>query len=699
MLNELYALATALSAAGIETESRHKDYLPIPSVTQKAPCIRLWLAKSSDIDHASEAEKETAAATLKFGHNQATFPAFNIPPLYKLCNNEQISMCAKYCSGAVPLDIDRIRSWCAPENCNGNAGTIDKRMKRAITKANELLTAINAVESEAQNVVTELIALVNAYSSRSFRAALEECIFRNLEATSEIALYLNLLFGTAKNISIALDVEDWEEYEYPIMHKRTTQWINHILLTADGEKEKPNSPAKEDTLDAFGDAHDHYNEPMPKVKLSGINVILRSMFHEHRCQYRYGKISNGSFAINKANRTKAKDALEWIALDKHRGKTWESIDKNEILFAYSTARPEAPCDIAAALTPSRSDDPERAGMSFADITEELTASLRGIVPKNQPNNISIFTIRKMDKARTKVTYNRNCSAEHLISCAEHWQAGCENIPALNIRTFEPTKKGRKASKMPVLLKQITPFPLQVPRVLNSVWKRDGTRAEGKSAVIRMHYFQGMELLLDPPDRSTLTSYLQILLMHSVELVQYAGNSLHKGLSLEYTRATALSMTMSTFGLLLYKLGYMKGDYMKDAAYQIGQLLKAADELHAVYCKVVRDGSIPPQLIGSSLFVAVCESPIQGLSQMSVRIKPYLEWAKQYRTRFIATKGEESWRVAWILNLLEDIASDLGSLLSPSLSFRDYDKAMLMIGYLAAFPKREKDADPEDISNT
>ena len=37
--------------------------------------------------------------------------------------------------------------------------------------------------------------------------------------------------------------------------------------------------------------------------------------------------------------------------------------------------------------------------------------------------------------------------------------------------------------------------------------------------------------------------------------------------------------------------------MESLPYLYGQLLKAADELHALYCKVVRNGEVPPQFVG------------------------------------------------------------------------------------------------------
>lgn len=128
--------------------------------------------------------------------------------------------------------------------------------------------------------------------------------------------------------------------------------------------------------------------------------------------------------------------------------------------------------------------------------------------------------------------------------------------------------------------------------------------------------------------------------------------------------------------------------MESMAYLVGQLLKISDELHTLYCKVVRGGDVPPQLVGSALFAAAGETPNQAIAQLSLRMNPYITWAKQYRFKNIKTKNEESWRARWYLGLYEDVANKLHVIMTDSTRFGDFEKAQLFIGYLASFPKRE-----------
>ncbi|CAA7603443.1 Hypothetical protein DEACI_4266 [Acididesulfobacillus acetoxydans] len=158
------------------------------------------------------------------------------------------------------------------------------------------------------------------------------------------------------------------------------------------------------------------------------------------------------------------------------------------------------------------------------------------------------------------------------------------------------------------------------------------------------------------------------------------------------------LLLSFLGLLLYKRGDRKENYMENMPYLVGQLLKISDELHTLYCKVVRSGDVPPQLAGSALFTTAGETPYQAMAQLSLRMNPYITWAKQYRFKNISIKNEESWRARWYLNLYEDVANKLKVSVTGSTRFTDIEKAQLFIGYLASFPKRESSVTASDADN-
>ncbi|WP_206812022.1 hypothetical protein [Paradesulfitobacterium ferrireducens] len=687
MLNELYSLSTALKSKGISTKEWHREYKPLPKVTTKAPCIRIWLAKDGSIRGLESISAEVAQSLRKYGNNQGTFPAFNIVPLYRLIDKEPLSELERIEKGTIPLDFDKIKSWCVNDNWKER---IVKKIDRSLHNIPQTLSdLIGDQEQPERTLVSELIRLASGFTNepdKSFKSALEKCIFAKLQKQEDLGILLPMLFhkgnpkkdhndDTGTSISVVLDLFDWQQYGYPVTSQHTTEWINDMLLKS--SLLSVSKQSEDVRSDAFGIPFINPNEPMPSVKLSGFEVTLRSMFSGQPCQYRYEQIDDGSYPIAMENRSLAKKSLEWVVGLEREGVTWRKIDKNEIVFVYPSKLPEIQPRFASIFGSSQAESSAQAEARFENIAKDFIRTLRGLSAKEKPDFIQIFTIRKLDKARSKVIFTRNCSPELLIQAAEDWEAGCRNTPETD------------------LSERIIPFPLQVARIVNNVWKQNGELAQGKTAVERMKYYQGMELLLDLMQESMIGNYLHTVLTHSSGLVSYTGNWVHGGSKCkDKTEEKTLEklknetvLLLSVLGLLLYKRGDRKEKYMENMAYLVGQLLKISDELHTFYCKIMRKGDVPPQLVGSALFVTASETPNQAIAQLSLRMNPYLTWAKQYRFKD-KTKNEETWRAGWLLSLYEDVANKLYSTMKDPTRFGDFEKAQLFIGYLASFPKRE-----------
>ena len=130
--------------------------------------------------------------------------------------------------------------------------------------------------------------------------------------------------------------------------------------------------------------------------------------------------------------------------------------------------------------------------------------------------------------------------------------------------------------------------------------------------------------------------------------------------------------------------------MENIPYCYGQLLKVSDELHALYCRVVRKGNegqdpYPPQFVGASLFQSAAEQPLKTLNMLRQRINPYIAWAKSYRLK----EAEESWMAGWLLSLYEKLAPAFKDW-TPVLRFTDEEKVQLFIGYLASLKQNQSD---------
>jgi hypothetical protein len=132
--------------------------------------------------------------------------------------------------------------------------------------------------------------------------------------------------------------------------------------------------------------------------------------------------------------------------------------------------------------------------------------------------------------------------------------------------------------------------------------------------------------------------------------------------------------VSTLGILLDAIGRRKETYMNGTAFLVGRLLSLADTLHREYCKHVRGGAIPPQLIGNGLMPAAADSPKDAVDRLRERMMPYKAWAD---------KGDsEEYRLAkWAVGQMGQVCQRLSELELPSETDQAF-RAELFLGYMA-----------------
>jgi hypothetical protein len=687
MVNELYALSDVLAKAKISPKEWHREFKSLPRASEKSPCFRIGISSNNAIAHIDEIDREKAARLRKWEpSNGMSFPAFNMPPLYRVHKEDQIKKLDEILKGKAPFDFEEIKSWCTAEANNWDKKTAYKLDQCMRELPERLLEKANKKKEKDRNAITELIRLAKEFKTdedmsgkrKNFRLALEQHIFEKLKKKDNIKTLLRFLLypGNSKkqaetdrgSLSVFLDLYDGQ-FSYPVSHEKSMDWLNVLLLDDDDQTGPGN------LRDAFGEPYADIDEKMPGVKLESLaEVKLRSMFKDHLCQYRYGLIEGASYPISKTNRTKIKGSLEWLSDPERRGQTWGLAGGQEMVFAYPSVLPKEDIMITGLLGESNETITEA---RFVDLAEQVIGALHRLITKGS-TTVQIFSIRKMDKARSKIVFYRNYSARRIIDSAKDWEKGCKNVPALTFSVWS------RESKKPERIKPEIPKPLQLAGVVNKVWKMNGSPA-GETEKIK--YYQGLELLLEQNQAELARYVLSILIIHTAGLVLYLGNLLNRGEIIPWKLNNRNFIFLPpVFGLLLYRLGHFKEKYMENKPYLIGQIMKISDELHALYCKVVRKGEVPPQLVGNSLMSAALETPVQALAQLSQRLMPYIAWAKQYRTK---GDSENSWKAGWYLRLFEDNTTRIGQL--EPVRFGDLEKAQVFIGYLAAFPKKQEDA--------
>lgn len=547
--------------------------------------------------------------------------------------------------------------------------------------------------------------------TQKLHSALKNAVFEMLNRGVDIPLALQILFhpGDATKspkedrgkLSVAFDSKELiDKYNISAVSNAFVLKLNNRLLNTSSQSE-PDSNGT--ILDAFGKSFVPDEEKMPNVKLAGgFDVTLRTMFKDHRCQKRYNRIESASYPLSQDLRTELATAMNWIGAKDNEQKHWIKSDTDDILFVYPyIMMPNTDINYTSFCKRPLDDSPKDDDLvderpmdarTFSAVSKKfLTEVKNGKNPDTDgvSDKIQLFVLRKLDKARRKVVYSRLTDPVELEKRCEDWTRGIsENLPYF----FSGTDTLE------------VPFPLDIVEILNKSFKQNGDVIEkkkkrsGNKEKTKPSY-HGLELLLDP--ETPITEDLHNLAEKAMTIGPVLGTSrINRKLSSDKSKSSILLSGLKDIrvrnllvlmGLLLYRKNIKKENYMANIPYCYGQLLKVSDELHALYCRVVRGDKdpYPPQFVGGSLFQSAAEQPLKTLNMLSQRINPYYVWAKSYRLKNIQEKDKESWRAGWLYSLYEILAANFKDW-TPQLRFNDEERAQFFIGYLASLKQDKSD---------
>lgn len=670
MINELYQLSRAMVQAGVQAPRWHIHYKPIPNVTTKAPCIRITISEGR-VAALSTVPIELGACLRKYGKgtNAGSYPCMNLAPLYRITDDTiKKSLSALKAEDLNADRIEQIKSWCKDSNWGKKFRSLYKKSME--NQSAELLALVPSYEP-LQILVEESSYF---FDPMILHQELENIAFRMLERKDNFALALQVLFYLGKeeeadkygSISVAFESQQLVDLGVPAVSNRFVSELNSELNRA--SQTVLTSENGEQLSDAFGVPFVPAEKsiPMPTVKLAGgFDATLRTMFSGQPCQTRYGRIEDASYPISPEMRENLHASLDWLGGRKeHENVTWMNIGKGEILLVYPSRITEGNISYTRMF-----GHPKKNDAAFQEQARQFLSQLRHgreIGADTKADWIQLFILKKIDKARVKVAFSRQTDAHELEKCSEAWTSGCSNLPHFY---FGIPK---------------VPFPLEAANVLNCFWKQNGERTTDKCRAVPQYH--GLELLM-APDLS-VTADLHVLSEKSRTIGAFLGNLLVKK-DLHHPIWEQIAQMLALIGLMLHRKGIGKEHYMEDFPYQYGQLLKVSDELHAMYCRTMRDGNLPPQLAGSSVYQAAAEAPLRTLGLLGQRMSPYIAWAKTYRTNTDSEDGTGAGLAKWLLRMYEEIVGKLNAVWTADMRFSDEERAQLFIGYLASFPKREQ----------
>lgn len=690
MLNELRELAVCLEKAGIVVEDLHPNFKACPNYLT----YWVYLDDQGNITGTMAVSGEQVRKIRKWEKaNGVSFPAFNMPPIFKAVSTttqEKIKDIKKRIEKGLETNVDEVKG--VANSCEilwdevttkkkgiSKQPTIEKLID-CLTKPIVDITELLNTPPNNCKAISQLISRTKLIKPTKFKEQLTTALIQNIHDAPSSELIDVMFFYSGKkptNFQIILELADRECFDYPANHQEVQRWMNRQLLSTSKKSCRSD-------LDAFGCNATGKDSKFPPVGFKNAlgNVILRAMNQESPCQTRYGMIDYHSFPAGEDARKVMKGALEWLGSTERKGKTWcdlsRRMEKPMLLFAYPSVIPQDLPDLAGMLGDVENDSTETNDEQFAALSERVTAALRGGIKETADSEIRVFVLAKMDKARTKVLTSSRFSAEHVIQSAQNWQVGCRNLPVIEVRCFGKNK-GDKA----VWSKTLIPFPVEVIWCLNTVWTsgRDD-KGERNSRANKAHGFtfnDSLCLLLGERFELSQTAAraLGTLVRNSSSLLLALGQAHVVGHVLKtdrkYSKQTLL--IPSILGLLLHKRGQTKGEIMTSPAFLVGRFLNLADSLHLEYCKGVRKGSVPPQLVGNALMATALETPEKALSMLSQRVLPYQAWARTVK------EGDRVGLVKTFLKQLGEISEQLKDATMPQRS-SDADKAQMLLGYLA-----------------
>jgi hypothetical protein len=456
--------------------------------------------------------------------------------------------------------------------------------------------------------------------------------------------------------------------------------------------------------------------PQPNLPVLGQTWIFAKNT-EIPANDRYGRFASDAMPVGQDTAVRLAAALRALTNKTRKNVTWRGIPgeipkQTDLLVAFVEEVPDAAVAGTLAELDAGEDFSEEAAdveqqtassiAAFEKRTERLIEAVKGRVAgdfRQTPVRVAIF--RKVDKANRKVVYARTPTVSELYAAASDWAVAEQNVPRW-LRLPVPRKGEKKLRRMAP--PHIAPLGL-IP-FSRRLFIGGGTASQD---ALGLPAAEALELFFDSSNarhssgRQRAERILRLVLRRRGVLVQETAHATKRRFDAlqQFDRPEALR-TVTMLGLLLHKLARTKEVFMNAAAFKLGQLLAAADAVHAGYCADVRSGSLPPSLLGNQVFTMAQTAPTKALATLCRRWKPYDGWARkaardrvridQLATSKDSQEKQRGWDIRVALRHAREmraLADQLAMSLPPS-PVDDSFRAELLLGYIAGLPRSTDD---------
>lgn len=700
MIDELVKVANAMDASGISAKNWHPKFKTLPKVTAKTPCVRVWLTHEGRVHDIEPLSSELVSQLRKYEPAAGnSLPGFNVCPLYRIVKTkDELRTASRALADAMKQSTFSWDEYLKDgEDFWGRTRNVLIQLKGRVLPG---LKRVCEKNIQSDETLAKFFEAFDKIDIEQFKKDYGEKVkSRVKDGSLPQSLVCYFVDAAKKNkedndsnapipkVSVFLDIKEY--HDFPVAHEKTIARLNELLTCAESDLLSTAADTGDAILDAYGKNSIGADYKFAQIAVPVLGgVILRSQVAAVPAQSRYHLCDSDTFPVGSEARKRIKAALEWISDSTRYGETFGTAGDNELLFAFPDKLPPSKVPLASLFgAQSPAVDVAAKEEKFEHLAKTVIDQLKGTGEAVAEAELNIFSLRKMDKARTKVVYYRNITVGSLEKASKAWHDGFQNLPDLSICDWNEDKN-EKGRSFPVPVEAQTIFPLKLHKILNTVWTLDKDNRTGarQSAVRIFEPSVGLSLLLDVSNGS-LTSYVaERFLSHSQTYFVVLCRTKGRG---DIARLPEKDVYPGILGLLLYKLGKNKETYMNESAYQLGRFLRVADEIHRLYCEIVRNKSIPPELCGSSLLTAMLESPARTLDQLAMRSAPYVKWARAFHDH------EKAGLVHYWMRQWSQIAAALHDLKWPSRPTPE-ERAQVFLGYLSSFQKSESTAtDPSE----
>lgn len=593
--------------------------------------------------------------------------------------------------------------------------TLDEIRTLRSSKARELASVYD--EEKRYLCVREVAVrfLKGTETPQVFLESIADAVLQNVEhgLGVDVDTAVHLILGKkprpgakADNIQVQLALDLPAGGQPQLYSVRTREYVIASLPASPKKPKRQTAAACEQRQCMFSGLTDLETDAFPAAKLPFVGergISIFSMKSETRANWRYGSSGSALVPVSRSLALRMTGGLHWSVHAGRKGKTWrgvasgqferKGIEKKDLLIAYVDGKP----DIDAAIADFFGSDSGSLAKQFEVDSSTVCAALDGVARTQPRSLLRLFVLRQVSPGQVQVVLARAYNPAKVIAAAAEWRAGAANVPPIAVPL------PRETGKPPV------PYPDEIVRLLSRQWIREGAKRDTSEPYIAvpgppfgdvLDLMMRQEGIWEPLGHCLLQTTLQRLapLLRGLFGALRSGDESRRKLYPAKNRETAL-VAVSALGGALHALGSYKEEYMQESAFAVGKMLALADDIHRSYCEVVRDGSLPPSLLGNSLLSAAMDNPTRAIATLGDRLRVYIGWTKTAKEPGGSDQRSEDARIAirTARNRFSQYGPFAEEVQRQGLPTRmdDVAKAHLMLGYLASTKGQKEGADDNE----